>query len=156
LAATVKNGNIYTSTNSGVTWTARDSVRGWWSIASSADGTKLAAGIESGQIYTSEGTLAAFSVEILEDAGAQSIASVATSIFANDPSQNVSFTVTNTNNALFSAQPALDASGTLTFTPAANAFGSFNAFVQIHLRCFGGEDRKRRAVSRDNIGLGSG
>ncbi len=129
LAATVKNGNIYTSTNSGVTWTARDSNRGWWSIASSADGSKLVAGIESGQIYTSEGTLAAFSVEILEDAGAQSIASVATSIFANDPSQNVSFTVTNTNNAIFSAQPAVDASGTLTFTPAANAFGSATVSV---------------------------
>jgi len=35
------------------TWTARESNRGWWSITSSADGTKLAAVVDGGQIYTS-------------------------------------------------------------------------------------------------------
>ena len=56
LAAVVYGGQIYTSTDSGVSWTARmtDANRNWQCIASSADGTKLAAGVNSaGQIYTS-------------------------------------------------------------------------------------------------------
>lgn len=36
-----------------VTWTARDSSRNWTGVASSADGNKLAAVVEQGQIYTS-------------------------------------------------------------------------------------------------------
>jgi hypothetical protein len=51
---------------------------------------------------------------VAEDAGAQSIANVATSISAgpeDESSQTVSFTVTNTNNALFGVQPTMDASG---------------------------------------------
>jgi hypothetical protein len=36
-----------------VIWTARESSRNWWSIASSADGTKLVATVYGGQIYTS-------------------------------------------------------------------------------------------------------
>jgi hypothetical protein len=48
---------IYTSTDSGVTWSAHDSVRNWYSVASSSDGTKLIAadvGVGSGgQLYTS-------------------------------------------------------------------------------------------------------
>ena len=53
LAATVRNGQIYTSTDSGVSWTPRESNRDWTSIASSADGTKLVATVVFGQIYTS-------------------------------------------------------------------------------------------------------
>ena len=37
----------------GVIWTPRDSPREWWSVASSADGGKLAAVVLGGQIYTS-------------------------------------------------------------------------------------------------------
>jgi hypothetical protein len=37
----------------GVKWDARDSNRNWYSITSSADGTKLAAVVQSGRIYTS-------------------------------------------------------------------------------------------------------
>ncbi|MBI2733623.1 MAG: hypothetical protein HYX44_10085 [Aquabacterium sp.] len=53
LVATVLNGQIYTSTDSGITWVARDSVRGWTAVASSADGVKLVAAADSGQLYTS-------------------------------------------------------------------------------------------------------
>ncbi|WOO42214.1 hypothetical protein [Rubellicoccus peritrichatus] len=35
-----------------------------------------------------------------------------------------SFTVTNNNNGLFSSQPAISADGTLTFTPAPDAYGT--------------------------------
>ncbi len=65
---------------------------------------------------------------VLEDAGAQSVASWATGISAgpaNESGQTLSFNVTgNTNAALFAAGPAVAANGTLTFTPAANANGS--------------------------------
>ncbi|MBX3289488.1 MAG: hypothetical protein KF855_09090 [Acidobacteria bacterium] len=53
LAAVSWGGQIYTSTDAGVTWTARESDQEWWSITSSADGTKLATVIGGGQIYTS-------------------------------------------------------------------------------------------------------
>jgi hypothetical protein len=53
LVAVVLGGQIYTSTNSGVTWAARDQNRNWASVASSADGTKLVAVVNGGQIYTS-------------------------------------------------------------------------------------------------------
>ena len=53
LVAGVNDGQIYTSTDSGVTWVPRDTNRVWYSIASSADGTKLVAVVASGRIYTS-------------------------------------------------------------------------------------------------------
>jgi photosystem II stability/assembly factor-like uncharacterized protein len=49
----VGNSQIYTSTDSGVSWTARDSSRNWYSVASSADGNKLVAVVYGGQIFTS-------------------------------------------------------------------------------------------------------
>jgi len=57
LVAAYWGGQIYTSVNSGTTWTARASAHNWMSVASSADGTKLIA-VEDGagnggQIYTS-------------------------------------------------------------------------------------------------------
>ncbi len=67
-----------------------------------------------------------------EDAGAQNVPNWATSISpgpSNETGQTVTFTVTNTNNSLFSAQPAINSSGDLTFTPAADANGSATVFV---------------------------
>jgi hypothetical protein len=65
---------------------------------------------------------------VTEDAGAQSVSNWATNMSpgpANESLQTVSFNITgNTNSALFSVQPAVSPSGTLTYTPAANAFGS--------------------------------
>jgi hypothetical protein len=45
---------IYTSVDSGATWTQRGASQGWTSVASSSDGTKLAA-VSGGYIYTSTG-----------------------------------------------------------------------------------------------------
>ena len=55
LAALASGGGIYTSTNSGVTWTQSSVTanQAWVVIASSADGTKLAAALENNGIYTS-------------------------------------------------------------------------------------------------------
>lgn len=133
LAAVVFDGQIYTSTDSGLNWTARESNLRWASITSSADGNKLAAVVKfasPGQIFTSVSS--SFIVTVAEDAGAQTVPNVATSISpgpADESAQTLTFTVTNTNNALFSAQPAVAANGTLTFTPAINAFGSATVSV---------------------------
>ena len=65
-------------------------------------------------------------VTVNEDAGAQTVSGWASSVSkgTNDPSsQSLTFTVTNDNNSFFSAQPAISASGDLTFTSAANVNG---------------------------------
>ena len=50
---------------------------------------------------------------INEDAGAQSISDWATGIEDGDPEvQTLTFNVSNNNNALFSVQPAISATGT--------------------------------------------
>ncbi|HBB95755.1 MAG TPA: hypothetical protein DC054_10225, partial [Blastocatellia bacterium] len=68
-----------------------------------------------------------------EDSGARTFANWATNISAgpNESGQTVSFTLTNDNNALFSTQPAVGSTGTLTFTPAVNANGSATISVVI-------------------------
>ncbi len=70
---------------------------------------------------------------VLEDAGAQTVAGWAADISAgpaNEADQTLVFTVINDNNSLFAAQPALDpATGTLTYTPAANAHGTAAVIV---------------------------
>jgi len=53
LVAAVENGQIYTSTDSGVTWTAREQNRVWKEIASSSDGSKIVALTYGEQIHTS-------------------------------------------------------------------------------------------------------
>ena len=55
LVAAVYSGGIYTSTNSGATWTLQTNApnASWMSIASSADGTKLVAATLYDKIYTS-------------------------------------------------------------------------------------------------------
>jgi photosystem II stability/assembly factor-like uncharacterized protein len=53
LAVCTRDGFIYTSTDSGVTWEQRTSQRRWTGIVSSSDGSKLAAIVTPGFIYTS-------------------------------------------------------------------------------------------------------
>ncbi|MDQ3931115.1 MAG: Ig-like domain-containing protein [Chloroflexota bacterium] len=75
---------------------------------------------------------------VLENAGAQTVTGWATNIqpgplSATDESgQTVDFLVSNNNNTLFSAQPAVSSNGTLTFTPATGAVGTATVSVQIH------------------------
>src|SRR5207247_5972870 len=72
---------------------------------------------------------------LLEDPGAQSVTAWATTISAgpaNEATQTLNFIVSNNNTTLFSGQPAVSASGTLTYTPAANANGSATVTVQVH------------------------
>jgi len=77
---------------------------------------------------------------LLEDAGAQSVTGWATGLSrgggSDEAGQSLSFQVTNNNNGLFSVQPTIDASGRLTYTPAANATGT--ATVSVRVRDSGG------------------
>jgi hypothetical protein len=78
-------------------------------------------------------------VSVAEDAGAQSIPNWATNISPGSESesgQTVQFITTTTTPELFSAAPKISPTGTLTFTPAANAFGT--AVVTVVLKDNGG------------------
>jgi VCBS repeat-containing protein len=70
-----------------------------------------------------------------EDAGPQTVGGWATSISPgpiDETSQVLNFLVSNTNSALFSAQPMIAASGSLSYTPAPNANGSATVTVRLH------------------------
>ena len=72
---------------------------------------------------------------VAQNAGAQSTGGWATGISAgpaNESSQVVDFIVSNNFNGLFSVQPAISATGALTYTPAAGAAGIATVTVQIH------------------------
>jgi len=74
-------------------------------------------------------------VTVSDAAGAQTVSHWATNLnpgAPNESSQILSFIVSNNNTSLFSVQPAIDSSGTLTFTPATGVFGSALVSVQIH------------------------
>ena len=66
---------------------------------------------------------------------AQTIIGWATNISpgpAGDAGQQVNFLVSNDANGLFSVQPAIAPDGTLTYTPALNAYGVATVSVQLH------------------------
>jgi large repetitive protein len=63
---------------------------------------------------------------VLEDDGAKSVGAWATAISpgpASESTQTVTFTATADNTSLFAVQPAVSPTGTLSYTPAADAFG---------------------------------
>jgi len=71
---------------------------------------------------------------VLEDAGAQTVTPFATAIDDGDADavQTLTFVVTNnTNPALFTAVPAINATGTLTYTAAADANGAATITVRL-------------------------
>jgi hypothetical protein len=72
---------------------------------------------------------------VKEDSGPTSIAGWAAASpgpGANEAGQSLSYIVQAANPALFTVQPAIDASGNLTFTPATHAFGTSSVTVKIH------------------------
>ena len=72
---------------------------------------------------------------VAQNAPAQTVSGWATAISAgpaDESAQVLNFIVSNNNNALFSAQPSVSASGALTYTPATGASGSATVTVQIH------------------------
>ncbi len=71
-------------------------------------------------------------LSVLEDCGAVTRSGWATAISAGDSGQTVSFTLTTDNPSLFSVPPAISSTGTLTFTPAANANGTAHVSAQLY------------------------
>jgi hypothetical protein len=72
---------------------------------------------------------------VLEDGGAKSVPAWATAISpgpASEESQNVTFTVAADDPTLFASQPAVAPNGTLTYTPAADAYGVASVTVVAH------------------------
>ncbi len=72
---------------------------------------------------------------VAEDAGAQTVTAWATNISpgpANESGQAVNFIVSIDDPALFASPPAISPTGTLTYTPAADAFGVALVTVQLH------------------------
>jgi hypothetical protein len=70
-----------------------------------------------------------------EDAGPQTLTGFATGIDDGDAgvTQPLTFSVTNSNNAMFSVQPAINAAtGALTYTPAPNANGLATVSVKLN------------------------
>ncbi|MBA6340003.1 DUF4347 domain-containing protein [Colwellia sp. MB02u-10] len=70
-----------------------------------------------------------------EDAGVQIVSNFVTGIDegggTDEDSQTLTFTTTNDNNSLFSTQPTIAANGTLTYTAAANVYGSATVTVKL-------------------------
>ena len=76
-----------------------------------------------------------------EDAGAQTVVHWATNISAGSPlesAQTLTFLISNDHPNLFASQPALSPTGTITYTPATNAYGA--AIVTVVLRDDGGTE----------------
>ncbi len=72
--------------------------------------------------------------QVAAGSGLHSVTGWATAISAgpsNESTQSVNFLVSNDNNSLFSVQPAIAPSGTLTFTLAGNVPGTATVSVQI-------------------------
>ena len=75
---------------------------------------------------------------VATNAGTQTVTGWATQISAgpsNEAGQTLSFETSiasTTNASLFSSPPAIDANGNLTFTPAANEFGTATIAVVVH------------------------
>ncbi len=76
---------------------------------------------------------------INEDAVAQTVVGYANGARGGGPDeagQTLTYVVSNDNNSLFSAQPTIAANGTLSYTPAANAYGA--ATISVFLTDSGG------------------
>ena len=71
---------------------------------------------------------------VAEDAGPQTVPGWATSMSAgptDESGQTLTFSTTNSNNALFSVQPSVAANGTLTYTSAPDANGTATVTVRL-------------------------
>ncbi len=94
--------------------------------------------IEIARVNDAPTFVAGANASALEDSPIQTVPGWATLITtgAANESQALTFLVTNSNTELFSLQPTIAADGTLSFTPAANAFGQ--AVVSVQLKDDGG------------------
>ena len=146
LLASVYGGKLYYSENSGLTWAAKDEDRVWGAVGIAGDSGNALAAVIDGALYRALGYDTESTLTVLEDE-VTNYAGFATNISAGPPSESkqvLTFVLTSSNPSLFLAGPSISASGTLSFTPAANVSGT--ASVEIYLQddggtAFGGVDR---------------
>lgn len=144
LLAGPSNGSVTLNANGSFTYTPNANFNGTDTFTYKAnDGTTDSAAATVAVTVNSVNDSPSFSKgadqTVNEDAGPQTVSGWATSISAGPPdegAQTVAFVVSNNNTALFSAQPAVSATGTLTYTPASNATGF--ALVTVQLKDSGG------------------
>lgn len=122
-----KEGLVYTSSDSGVTWvqTAARPIGIASQLRLSGNGTSLAAMTEV--LHTSEASSSSTQTAAAGDPQQtvpNFVRNISPGTRASEATQTVSFNVTNTNNALFSVQPSIAANGSLTYTPAASGTGT--------------------------------
>ncbi|MEI7733285.1 MAG: immunoglobulin domain-containing protein [Verrucomicrobiota bacterium] len=114
-----------------------DNSLGQISVPAGAQGGILA--VAAGMFHSLAIVTNVMGVGVTEDSGPQSLPNAVTNISpgpANESAQTVSFVVTNDTPGLFSAQPAISPSGTLTYTPATNRYGV--ATVTVYAKDNGG------------------
>jgi len=154
LLAGVLGGKLYYSDDSGVSWSAKDEARVWGSVAIAGDGGNAVAAVLDGALYRAAGYVSESTLTVVEDT-MTTVAGFATAISAgpaSESSQVVSFVLSSNNANLFSAGPAISATGELTFTPALNAVGT--ALVEVYAQDNGGTNYAgidRSAVKRFKI-----
>ncbi len=143
-------GPLYTSTDGGATWTARESARQWFSVASSADGNLLIAAPIPGPLYLSRDSGVTWTArgETLEwqsvasSADGNRLAAVGNGRIHTSTDAGLTWSKREQHRQWYSVASSADGlkliAGTyqgklytsvaqvpqLTFTPAANAFGS--------------------------------
>ncbi len=112
-----------------ITWVANDGAASSAPVTSSITVTP----VNDAPTFTPGGN-----ITVDEDSGAFSAGWATAITDGGDGGQTLTFNVSNNNNALFTGggQPAISPAGTLTFTPAPNAFG--NATVTVTLQDNGG------------------
>ena len=131
------NGTLTYTPAAGATGLATVTVRAVDDGGTSGGGTDTSAPqtftIEVTAVNNAPSFTAGADQSVLEDSGAQTVAGWATGISpgpASESAQAVTFSVSNSSPALFSAQPQVQPGGTLSYTPAANASGTATVTVR--------------------------
>ena len=131
------NGTLTYTPAAGVSGLATVTVRAVDDGGTSGGGTDTSAPqtftIEVATVNSAPGFTAGPDQSALEDGGARTVSAWATGISPGPPietGQAVTFNVSNSNPALFSAQPQIQPNGTLSYTPAGNASGAATVTVR--------------------------
>ncbi|MCX6942928.1 MAG: Ig-like domain-containing protein, partial [Verrucomicrobia bacterium] len=132
IVGVAKNAPLRMSRDFGATWT-NTAGGSWFAVALSSDGSKIALATEiGGLITTADSTVS--QVTVARGSGAYSQSNFATNLSAgaaDETAETWTFALTNTNNGIFTVQPAISPTGTLTFTPSGSSGSTGTATVSI-------------------------
>ncbi|MEI6042317.1 MAG: hypothetical protein WCQ00_02000 [bacterium] len=161
LATVVQGGYIYTSTDSGTTWTATNATanRNWSGITSSADGTKLVATMYGGKIYTSTDSGLTWTARGVENSwsavtsssdGTKLIATANTGRIYKSTDSGITWVVTRANMAnWYSVASSADGTKLAATTDGGQIYTSIDGGVSWTARA---SNRKWRGITSDSTG----